>query len=259
MGKQTTRYLAPLQLISSEKLVVVSGTSAPLSGKHKIVVGALEKIYQRLYSKFGPQKWWPARTRFEVIVGAILTQNTNWGNVEKAIENLRRAGLLAPQRLQDISLAELASLIKPAGYFNIKAKRLKNFIEFFYQEYNGQLNMMAQEETNVLRKKLLGVNGIGPETADSILLYACDKPIFVVDAYTKRILSRHNLISPDSDYHSIQKLFMENLQNNRKMFNEYHALTVHLGKNYCKTKPLCDVCPINDISRSAYVKKKLKI
>jgi len=221
----------------------------------KINVRHLENIYQRLYSKFGPQKWWPARTRFEVIIGAILTQNTNWGNVEKAIENLRRAGLLAPQRFHNVSLAELADLIKPAGYFNVKAKRLKNFIDFFFEEYDGDLRKMAVEATDVLREKLLQVNGIGPETADSILLYALDKPIFVVDAYTKRILSRHNLIKPDSDYHSIQKLFMENLRNNRKMFNEYHALIVHVGKHFCKTKPLCDRCPVNDISRSAYVYK----
>jgi len=224
----------------------------------KITARHLENIYQRLYSKFGPQKWWPARTRFEVIVGAILTQNTNWGNVEKAIENLRRARLLAPQRLHNVSLVELAGLIKPAGYFNIKAKRLKNFIDFFFREYNGQLKAMAKEKLGVLRKKLLEVNGIGPETADSILLYACDKPIFVVDAYTKRILSRHNIIQPDADYHALQKLFMESLKNESKMFNEYHALIVRLGKDFCKTKPLCDRCPINDISRSAYVKKTLK-
>jgi len=221
----------------------------------KIPARHLENIYQRLYSKFGPQKWWPARTRFEVIVGAILTQNTNWGNVEKAIENLRRAGFLDPPKLHDVSLAELARLIKPAGYFNVKAKRLKNFIEFFYREYNGQMKMMAQESLDILRKKLLAVNGIGPETADSILLYACDKPVFVVDAYTKRILSRHNLVKSDADYHAIQKLFMESLRHEPKMFNEYHALIVHVGKHFCKTRPWCDRCPVNDISRSAYVRK----
>jgi len=220
---------------------------------------SVENIYQRLLLEFGPQKWWPARTRFEVIVGAILTQNTNWSNVEKAIENLRADHLLNPSRLKDVSVSQLASLIKPAGYFNIKAKRLKNFIDFFYQEYNGQLKVMAQEEIGLLRRKLLAVNGIGPETADSILLYACDKPIFVVDAYTKRILSRHNLVKSDADYATIQNLFMESLKNESKMFNEYHALIVHVGKHFCKTKPLCDRCPINDISRSAYVKEKLKI
>lgn len=215
----------------------------------------LQEIYQRLLLKFGPQKWWPAQTRFEVMVGAVLTQNTNWSNVERAIRNLRQANLLTADQLKDISVRQLALLIRPAGYFNIKAKRLKNFIDFFYREYKGHLQAMAEENLKVLRKKLLTVNGIGPETADSILLYALDKSIFVVDAYTKRILSRHGLVKSTADYQAIQKIFMGSLKADLKMFNEYHALLVHLGKHYCKSDPLCDICPINAIHQTKFVRQ----
>ena len=201
---------------------------------------ALEGIYARLLETFGPQQWWPAQTQFEVIVGAILTQNTNWGNVEKALTNLKRKKLLSPQAFQNISHSKLAALIKPAGYFNVKAKRLKNFIFFLFKEYGGHLRKMGKEECSILRRKLLAVNGIGPETADSILLYAFDKPVFVVDSYTRRILYRHNVISPNEDYHTIQEMFMRSLRRDVRVFNEYHALIVRLGKDYCKMIPRCE-------------------
>jgi len=214
----------------------------------------LTAIYTRLLVAFGPQKWWPAQTQFEVIVGAVLTQNTNWENVEKALTNLKNKNLLIPQALHNISVNKLALLIKSSGYFNVKAKRLKNFISFLFEEYNGHLNIMAKEECFKLRRKLLQINGIGPETADSILLYAFDKPVFVVDAYTKRILSRHNFIDSNEDYHGVQKLFMGSLKSDVKMFNEYHALIVHLGKNYCKPNPLCEQCTLNNFHYSLTMK-----
>ena len=210
----------------------------------------LEEIYKRLSVKFGPQRWWPAKSRFEVIIGAILTQNTSWANVERAIENLRKKNLLTPQKLNNIPTSKLAYLIRPAGYFNIKAKRLKNFLDFLFKEYNGSLDKMAREYWPNLRIKLLGVNGIGPETADSILLYAFEKPVFVIDAYTKRLLARHNLIPRHADYQMIQSFFMDNLPQDKRMYNEYHALLVRLGKDLCKSKPLCEICPLNNLSYS---------
>jgi endonuclease III related protein len=205
----------------------------------------LEEIFQICYAKFGPQHWWPGETPFEVMVGAILTQNTNWGNVEKAIANLKRAGCLTPLRLKTISQKKLASLIRPSGYYNIKAKRLKNFINFLFQEFDGDLRQMKRVPLSELREKILAVKGIGPETADSILLYACQKPIFVTDAYTRRVLSRHGFVASDADYHSVQKLFMTQLEHDPKLFNEFHALFVALGKNFCKPTPRCLDCPLN--------------
>ncbi len=214
----------------------------------------LEEIYKRLLAKFGPQHWWPGRTKFEVMVGAILTQNTSWENVEKAIDNLRREKLLSPKGLKGIHASKLAALIRPAGYFNVKAKRLKNFIDFLFKEYNGNLKEMTKEYWVNLRIKLLSVNGIGPETADSILLYALEKPVFVVDAYTKRILSRHNLVNRRADYQTIQSIFMDNLNQDTKMYNEYHALLVRLGKELCRPKPFCEICPLNNLSYSTNYK-----
>ncbi len=214
----------------------------------------LIQVYKRLYTRFGPQHWWPGNSQFEIIVGAILTQNTNWGNVEKAIKNLKRARVLSPKGLIEIPVKKLAKLIRPSGYFNIKAKRLKNFIEFLFKEYQGDLKKMEQQPLTELRQKLLSVNGIGPETADSILLYAFEKPIFVVDAYTKRLLYRHHLIDEDDDYSSVQKIFMGHLKADVKFFNEYHALIVRLGKEICKKKPLCHLCPLNNLSYSLIFK-----
>ena len=201
-------------------------------------------IYQQMYDQFGPQHWWPGDTKTEIIVGAILTQNTNWGNVEKALANLKRAKLLNFFAFHKASEKTIAKLIQPSGYFNIKAKRLKNFVRFFYEEYNGSWKKIQSEPFDVLRKKILSVKGVGPETADSILLYAFDRPVFVVDAYTKRIFSRHNLISKDESYDTVQRLFMENLPHDVKLFNEYHALIVRLAKEYCKTKTQCEHCPL---------------
>ena len=205
----------------------------------------LKSIYQKLYSYFGPQNWWPAKTPFEVMVGAILTQNTNWGNVEKAIGNLKKHKLLSPRRLRCLTHNELSRLIMPAGYYNVKAKRLKNFLRFLFDRYKGDIKKMFIADTAVLRSQLLSVNGIGPETADSILLYALHKPVFVVDTYTKRIISRRRLIRDDAGYADVQRLFMDSLKQQEKLFNEYHALLVKLAKDFCrKSKPKCDSCPL---------------
>jgi len=201
-------------------------------------------VYKKLYTSFGPQHWWPGETPFEVAVGAILTQNTNWSNVEKAIGNLKKEGFLSPSALQSLPHDRLAALIRPAGYFNIKAKRLKNFIGFLMQEYHGSMQKMKKEDLTSLRKKLLSVNGIGPETADSIILYAAEKPVFVIDAYTKRVFSRHNILDHDASYDAFQDLFHSKLKTDVGLFNEYHALFVRLAKDHCRTKPICTGCPL---------------
>ncbi len=207
----------------------------------------LKSIYDILYKRFGPQDWWPGDTPFEVIVGAILTQNTNWINVEKAITNIKNADALTPEKLHQLDINKLAQLIRPAGYFNIKARRLKNFLDWFFNNYSGRLENLENVRTPDLREQLLSVKGIGPETADSILLYALNRPIFVVDAYTARICSRHHLITEVADYHSIQETFQSNLPSDLKLFNEYHALFVRLGKDFCKPKPKCEICPLNSL------------
>ena len=207
----------------------------------------LNFIYDRLYKSFGPQSWWPGDTQLEIIVGAILTQNTSWNNVSKAIDNLKKEKMLNVKDLKKIHIKKLASLIRPAGYYNIKAKRLKNFIDFLIRNYQGSLKEMFNQDYLKLRSQLLQINGIGEETADSILLYAGCKPIFVVDAYTKRILQRHHLIDKKVSYSEIQNLFMDNLKKDVKLFNEYHALLVNLGKNICKVRPICKICPLRDI------------
>jgi len=205
----------------------------------------LLKIYNSLYDHFGPLNWWPGATPFEVMVGAILTQNTSWSNVEKAINNLKKENLLEPLKLYTINQEELAQLIKPSGYYNIKAKRLRNFVTFFIEEFEGSTEKMFPGDGRELRKKLLNVNGIGPETADSILLYAGRKPFFVVDAYTKRIFSRHKLILKKSTYYEIQEFFIKNLDRDAKLFNEFHAQIVMLGKTICTSRnPDCAKCPI---------------
>jgi len=205
----------------------------------------LLKIHKSLYNYFGPLNWWPGDSPFEIMVGAILTQNTSWSNVEKAINNLKKGNLLDLQKLYRINQEELAQLIKPSGYYNIKAQRLKNFVTFFLEEFDGSLKNMFSGDGEELRKKLLKVKGIGPETADSILLYAGRKPYFVVDAYTKRIFSRHKLITEDDTYHQIQEFFSRNLDSDVELFNEFHAQIVILGKTICTSKnPDCSKCPI---------------
>ena len=201
-------------------------------------------IFNLLLDRFGPQQWWPGDTQVEVIVGAILTQNTNWVNVEKAIINLKRAKALSIKTLASLSHNKLSALIKPSGYFNVKAVRLKNFIDYVSAEYHGSLKKMGREPVDKLRANLLSVNGIGPETADSILLYAFDKPSFVVDTYTKRVFSRLGLVSHDLEYAEVQLFFMDNLKTDVHLFNEYHALIVHLAKEHCKVKPACSGCPL---------------
>ncbi|MDD4893953.1 MAG: endonuclease III domain-containing protein [Candidatus Omnitrophica bacterium] len=208
----------------------------------------LDLIYRRLYSFFGAQHWWPGDTPFEVMIGAMLTQNTNWLNVEKAIANLKKYKLLKPQALYKLPDKRLAELIRPSGYYNIKAKRLKSFLKFFIDFSGGNIKNISHVPTPSLRRQLLAVKGIGPETADSMLLYALNRPVFVVDAYTKRILLRHRFIGPDADYDKIQNLFMKNLKSGVKLFNEYHALLVRLGKDFClKNKPRCSGCPLKSI------------
>ena len=201
-------------------------------------------IYNSLLKHFGPQHWWPGETPFEVIIGAILTQNTSWDNVEKAIVSLKASGKFTPEGLFRLPAAKLALLIKSSGYFNIKAKRLKNFLSFVFNDYEGDIDLMIKEDGPVLRHKLLNVNGIGPETADSILLYAAEHPVFVVDAYTKRIFSRHGYVHADATYHQIQELFTGALTKDTQLYNEYHALIVRVGKELCRTNPHCDSCPL---------------
>lgn len=203
-------------------------------------------IYQALFRAYGPQHWWPGDTSFEVLVGAVLTQNTSWTNVEKAIANLKRERVLTFSRMLTVAPRKLALLIRPSGYFNIKTKRLRNLLSFIDASYSGSLVRMFSTDPARLRRQLLGVNGIGQETADSILLYAGEKPFFVVDAYTKRIFSRQGLIADNADYRAVQGLFMDNLTQNASFYNEYHALIVRIGKEHCKkVKPLCSDCPIH--------------
>jgi endonuclease-3 related protein len=204
----------------------------------------LLKMYELLNGYFGDLHWWPAADPFEVMVGAILTQNTAWTNVEKAVEALREKKLLTPEALSRIAEDELARIIRPSGYYHLKAGRLKAFVRFFMEEYAGCVSSMRAEELPRLRNKLLGVRGIGPETADSILLYACQKPVFVSDAYTKRIILRHGIIGDDADYHEIQALFMDYLQPDVSLFNQFHAMIVNTGKLFCRKAPLCAGCPL---------------
>jgi endonuclease-3 related protein len=205
----------------------------------------LKAIYRVLCKAYGPQHWWPGDTPFEVLVGAVLTQNTAWANVEKAIANLKREQVLTFSRAINMAPEKLALLIRPSGFFNIKTKRLRHLLLFIHTQYSDSLSRMFASDSDRLRQQLLEVNGIGPETADSILLYAGEKPYFVVDAYTKRIFSRQGLISGNADYHSVQGLFMDNLPRNAQYYNEYHALIVRVGKDHCKkVRPLCSDCPI---------------
>jgi endonuclease-3 related protein len=208
----------------------------------------LSEVYRRLFDIFGPQHWWPADSPFEVMVGAVLVQNTNWRNVEKAIDNLRQADLLEPHALADLPPDELEDLVRPTGYFRVKARRLHNLLEFFVNRYDGSLEAMFATGVSSLREELLGVDGIGPETADSILLYAGKLPVFVVDTYTHRVLARHGWIGFDADYHAIQDFFQSSLPDDVSLYNEYHALLVRVGKEYCrKSNPRCDRCPLREL------------
>ena len=205
----------------------------------------LTEIYDLLLDRYGHQQWWPGETKIEVIVGAILTQNTNWGNVEKAIKNLKAANCLTVEKLSAIDISQLAELIRPSGYYNIKAKRLKAFINWLFKEVDGDLELLDNYDDYSLRMSLLSVKGIGRETADSIMLYGLNRPIFVIDTYTCRILVRHGLLDSDCDYEQAREYFESNLPQDTKLFNEFHALLVQVGKNHCKPTPKCDDCPLN--------------
>jgi endonuclease III related protein len=242
----------------------------------------LRSYYQVLYQAWGPQHWWPAETPFEVIVGAYLTQNTAWINVERALDNLRQAGVLSIEGIRELTLPKLSRLIRPSGYFRQKAKRLKTFIEFLDNHYGGSLKQLFAQPTDMLREQLLGLNGVGPETADSILLYAGNHPVFVVDAYTRRILDRHKILPEKSDYEPIRELLQRALaplaQDPKQtavsspvplesgvrgashppsamstatrtalvqVYNEMHGLIVGVGKQHCKkSKAACEGCPL---------------
>jgi len=208
--------------------------------------GGVRAFHDALMEAYGPQGWWPGETPLEVIVGAILTQNTNWNNVERAIANLRGAGCLDWVRLRDIPQERLAELIRPAGYLNVKARRLKSFVTWFFERYGGDLEAMRAAPMEQLREELLTVNGVGPETADSILLYALGMPTFVVDAYTARLARRHFLVGDDEagDYHALKAVFEDALPRDAGLFNEYHALIVAVGKKHCRTKAQCAGCPL---------------
>jgi endonuclease-3 related protein len=205
----------------------------------------LTELYSAMATALGPMGWWPARTPFEVIVGAILTQNTAWSNAERALVSLRRERLLTPRALEAVPTARLARLIRSSGYFRQKAKKLKAFVSFLRNSYGGSLVRMFAAPTAALREKLLAVHGIGPETADSILLYAGQHAVFVVDAYTRRILSRHGLVGDRAAYDEMQSFFQRHLPANAQLFNEYHALIVNIGKRWCRaSRALCTDCPL---------------
>lgn len=201
-------------------------------------------VYRRLLDAFGPRGWWPAATPFEVMVGAILTQNAEWPNVEKAVGALKKAGVLGPRELASLRRSRLAGLIRPCGYFNVKAKRLSSFVRWLRDRFGGDVENMRSEPTETLREELLGQYGVGPETADSMLLYALERPVFVVDAYTVRIFSRHGALPRRAKYEEAKRFFEERLPKDVALYNEFHALLVALGNQVCRPRPQCDACPV---------------
>lgn len=201
-----------------------------------------------MYDYYGPQKWWPGETPIEILVGAILTQNANWRNVESAIDNLKTSGLLSFDALHAASLEEIAYCIRPSGYYNIKAKRLRNVFQMILNQYDGELDRLLEDEITEAREKLLSVKGVGPETADAILLYCGGHPVFVVDTYTHRVFSRHSLVPDECSYDELQEEFISRLPLDSGLFNEYHALIVRVGKEFCKkATPLCEQCPLKGV------------
>ena len=208
----------------------------------------LLRYYEAMAGTLGPMHWWPAQTPFEVIVGAILTQSTAWGNVERAIANLRTARLLTPAAMLRVPTARLAAMVRPSGYFRQKTKKLKAFVRFLQNEYGGSLKRMFHTPTLELREKLLSVHGVGPETADSILLYAGNHPVFVVDAYTHRIFGRHGITNGKPDYEKVRAMVETSIPPRPQLFNEFHALIVNTGKNWCrKSAPRCEECPLRPL------------
>jgi endonuclease-3 related protein len=201
-------------------------------------------LYDRLHRRYGPQCWWPARSRFEIVVGAIFTQNAAWRNAERAIARLRAAGALALPAVLALSSTRLATLLRPAGTFRLKARRLRAFARHVSRRHGGQLERLLAQPLPGLRAELRGIPGIGPETADAIALYAAGRPIFVVDAYTRRILARHRLVASDADYATVQGFLMGLLPHDPVLFNEFHALLVRVGKEHCRSRPRCEGCPL---------------
>lgn len=211
----------------------------------------LAAVYHRMRDHFGHRNWWPGETPFEVMVGAILTQNTAWSNVEKAIRNLKANRALTIQGVRAAREQDLAEWIRPSGYFNQKARKLKALVAFIDETHGGSLARMRKVPLDELRAQLLAVNGIGPETADSILLYALDQPIFVVDAYTRRIFSRHFYLNGEPSYHAIQERFMRECPPDIEFYNDFHAQIVETGKTYCRKRPLCEGCPLEHLPHMA--------
>ena len=205
----------------------------------------LLNMFSLMENHYGPTHWWPGDTPFEIAIGAILTQNTAWTNVEKAIEKLKQEQLLHPKKMLSAPVEKLEEAIRSSGYFRQKAKRLRIFCDYLVTHYGGSVKRMAKRPLATLREELLALNGIGPETADDILLYACEKPVFVVDAYTRRILSRHQLVPETIGYHDLQLLFHDNLPADIPLFKEFHGLIVYIGKDFCRREPRCDQCPLN--------------
>ena len=228
------------------------------AGCKGVEASPLKEVYRRLYDAYGPQNWWPGDSAFEVIIGAILTQSAAWSNVEKALYNLKAAEILSPEGLRDISQDELAVLLRPSGYFNAKAKKLKAFIAHLWESHQGDLQKLFARDTASLREELLSVHGIGEETADDIVLYAAGKPSFVVDAYTRRIVGLVGLARGAATYQEYQRLFHGALPRKASLYNEYHALLVRHGKDVCKKMPLCAGCCLLDVCSTGteVVKKK---
>jgi len=241
---------AAQETLSTPKSVIGRSVTLGASGEKQAISlpGELLRYYEAMSGALGPMRWWPAQTPFEVIVGAILTQSTAWGNVERAIANLRSAGMLTPAAMLRVPLPRLAELVRPSGYFRQKAKKLKAFVRFLQAEYRGSLKRMFHTPTLELREKLLSVHGIGPETADSILLYAGNHPVFVVDAYTHRILGRHGITDGKPDYEKVRAFIESSIPRQPELFNEFHALIVNTGKNWCrKSAPRCEECPLRPL------------
>jgi endonuclease-3 related protein len=212
-----------------------------------VIVMRLTEIYDRLFATYGPQKWWPGESPFEVLVGAVLVQNTAWKNVERAIANLREHGLMTPKKLYGLPPEELAEFIRSAGYFRLKAQRLRNLLQLIVEKYDGALEALFDQDVDLLRRELLTVKGVGPETADSIVLYAAGLPSFVVDTYTHRVLARHGWIEPEADYHQIKELFESQLPVDVPLYNEFHALLVRVGHHHCRKTPVCEGCPLAEL------------
>jgi endonuclease-3 related protein len=209
--------------------------------------GLLSRYYLALQEHFGPQQWWPARSRLEVILGAILTQNTAWHNATLALRNLRQSGLLSWQGLRRASLATLEECVRPAGFYRQKARTIRDFVDWLVQRHAGSLHRLLSLPAEELRRQLLDRRGLGPETVDAILLYAAERPSFVADAYTRRVLARHGLVAAAADYHKTQEFLHAQLPPNTRLFNEFHALLVEVGKKHCKPQgPRCEGCPLEE-------------